>query len=361
MTGIWSFARLTAAVLVAVAVAVLVGPRPLHLREQTAGDEDFAEQVRRALGGRGHHQVAAALIDQGTVEYAGFGGADEHTPFAIGSITKALDGMLLETLAADGTVRLDEPVGDLVPGTELAGQKATLRELSQHRSGLPRLPGGPVSLLRSGIAGITGGDPYSGTPGEVLDQAGDAGAPGGGEPAYSNLGAAALGDALAVRAKQPYGTLLEERVLDPLQMTSTRVVTGTAELPPDRARAAAAGNGRSLDPWLSAGWAPAGVGVWSTAGDLSRLVQEILAGTAPGVAATVATADYRDGERIGLGWFTSTVGGRSITWHDGAVGGFHAYVGFDRAAGRGVVLLSASSESVTDAAEKLLTQAGTGD
>jgi hypothetical protein len=137
-------------------------------------------------------------------------------------------------------------------------------------------------------------------------------------------------------------------------------VTGSGELPPDRARAAAAGNGRSLDPWLSAGWAPAGVGVWSTARDLSQLLQEILAGTAPGVAATVPTADYGDGERIGLGWFTSTVGGHSITWHDGAVGGFHAYVGLDRAAGRGVVLLSASTEPVDGAAEKLLTQPGTG-
>jgi CubicO group peptidase (beta-lactamase class C family) len=361
MTGTWNLARLAAAALVAVAVAVLIGPKPLRLEAHTSGDEDLAARVTAALGTRGHHEVAVALVDGGSVTYAGFGGADEDTPFPIGSVTKALTGMLLADLTEDGTVRLDEPVGDLVPGTPLAAGRATLQELSQHRSGLPRLGGGPVDLVRSGVSGITAGDPYTGTPDDVLAAAADAGAPGGAEPAYSNLGAATLGDALAVRAKQPYGALLTERVLEPLSMTSTGVVTDAGQLAPGRARLAAAANGREFDPWLAEGWAPAGVGVWSTSRDMAALLAGILAGTAPGVRATEPTADYRGGDRIGLGWITSEVGGRSITWHNGGVGGAHAYVGLDRAAGRGVVVLTASSESADEAGEKLLTADGTED
>ena len=358
MTGTRNLARLAAAAVVAVLVAVLAGPKPLHLEELTSGDEDFGEQVRQVLGERGHHQVAAAMVDGGRTTYAGFGGADETMAFEIGSVAKALTGMLLYDLTQDGTVRLDQPVGELVPGTPLAAGKATLQELSQHRSGLPRLGGG-VQLLRSGVAGITGGDPYTGTPDDVMERAADAGAPGGGEPAYSNLGVAALGDALAVKAGKPYPALLRERVLEPLAMADTTVATTRSELPERRARPAAANNGRSHDPWIAAGWAPAGVGVWSTARDLSALAAGILAGTAPGAKAAEPTNDYRDGARIGLGWITVEAGGHTITRHNGATGGSAAWVGFDREAGRAVVLLSASGEDLDEAGEKLLAGTGT--
>jgi CubicO group peptidase (beta-lactamase class C family) len=359
MTSTRNLVRLAVAVVVAAFVAVLVGPKPLHLAELTSGDEDFGEQVRDALGERGHHQLAAAMIDQGRTSYAGFGGADETTAFEIGSVAKALTGMLLYDLTQDGTVHLDEPVGELVPGTPLAGEKATLQELSQHRSGLPRLAGG-LQVVRSGIAGLTGGDPYRGTPEDVMAEAADAGAPGGAEPSYSNLGVATLGDALAAKTGMSYGALLTERVLAPVGMTDTRIVTTGGERPAKRARPAAAGNGRQFDPWIASGWAPAGVGVWSTARDLTTLAAAILAGTAPGTKATEPTADYGDGDRIGLGWITSEVGGRTIVWHNGAVGGFHAWVGIDREANRAVVLLSASTEPVDEAGERLLTGTASG-
>jgi CubicO group peptidase (beta-lactamase class C family) len=360
MTGNRNLALLAAAAVVAVLVAVLTGPKPLHLAEMTSGDEELADQVRAALGERGHHQVAAVLVDGGRTTYAGFGGADETTAFPIGSIAKVLTGMLLYDLTQDGTVRLDQPVGELVPDTPLADGKATLQELSQHRSGLPRLGGG-MQLVRSGISGFTGGDPYRGTAEDVLARAGDAGAPGGAAPGYSNLGVSALGGALATKAGKSYGALLTERLLAPLEMTDTKVVTTTSELPANRARPAAAGNGRSHDPWIAPGWAPSGVGVWSTTRDLGTLAAAVMAGTAPGTKAADPTADYRDGRRIGLGWFVEEIDGRTVTWHNGGVGGGHAWIGLDREAGRAVVLLSASTESVDQAGERLLTGSSTGD
>ena len=231
----------------------LLGPKPLHLEELTSGDEDLGDQVREVLGERGHHQVAAAVIDGGQTTYAGFGGADETTSFEIGSVAKALTGMLLSDLTEDGTVRLDQPVGELVPGTPLAGGKATLQELSQHRSGLPRLGGG-VQVLRSGVAGITGGDPYTGTPD---------GRPGAGrrrrrarrrrpvvlQPRRRRPSATRSPS----QAGKPYADLLRERVLraardgrhrrwSPPRASCPRA----ARRPPPRATAA------SHDPWIAA-------------------------------------------------------------------------------------------------------------
>jgi CubicO group peptidase (beta-lactamase class C family) len=355
MTYARHIAGLVAAVVVAIVVTLAMGPEPLRLGEQTSGDRALGRQVRQALGERGHHQVAAALVEDGRVSYAGFGGADQTTAFEIGSVAKALTGMLLADLAADGTVRLDQPVGELVPGTPLAGAGATLEELSQHRSGLPRISRGPEFLTRSALAGFSGGDPYTGGPADVLRHAASAGADGGGRPSYSNLGGATLGDALAARTGKPYEVLLTERLLGPMGMSGTHVVSRPADLPGGRARGAAATNGRSRDPWIAEGWAPAGVGVWSTARDLGTLAARVLDGSAPGASAAEPRAGYRDDARIGLGWVTSTVNGRTVIWHNGGTGGFHAYVGLDRAARRAVVLLSASSEPVDDAGERLLT------
>lgn len=81
-------------------------------------------------------------------------------------------------------------------------------------------------------------------------------------------------------------------------------------------------SGREQSPWLSAGFAPAGAGVWSTTRDLARLARGVLDGDAPGASAIETRRDFTDGDRIGLGWITSDVNGRTITWHNGGTGGF---------------------------------------
>jgi hypothetical protein len=50
--------------------------------------------------------------------------------------------------------------------------------------------------------------------------------------------------------------------------------------------------------------------------------------------------------RIGAAWLTQDVKGRLITWHNGAAGGCSSWMGRDRHAGTGVVIMSASSASV---------------
>ena len=51
------------------------------------------------------HWLAVAMIDGTSVRYGGHG-ADEHSPFEIGSITKGLTGLLLADAVRRGEVRL---------------------------------------------------------------------------------------------------------------------------------------------------------------------------------------------------------------------------------------------------------------
>lgn len=355
--------KAVAAVVTGVLTALLVGPNPPSLSEATTGDRDLARQVRTVLDtGDGYRGVEVALLENGKVRFAGLGSAgpddatrvDDDTRFEIGSIPKAFTGMLLADLAQAGEVRLDERVGDLVPGSALAKTgDATLEELASHRSGLPRLPLQPAFMARATLANLTGGNPYRGTEQEVLDWAGSAGPAGKSDPSYSNFGVSVLGDALAADQRTSYPELLTKRVLAPLGMADTTLAVDEAALPDPRASGSSR-SGRPQVPWLASGFTPAGIGAWSTSADLARLLQRILDGDAPGIQATQARWDFGDGDRIGLGWITSIVNGRVITWHNGGTGGFRSFIGFDAAANRAVVMLSNTSAPVDSAAFELL-------
>jgi CubicO group peptidase (beta-lactamase class C family) len=347
-------ALLAVSLAVGLAAVPVLGPRPPSLADtdpsSDTGDAALAARVREVFGdGAGYRGLAVATVDpDGAVRLAGVGDSgdpgrprvDERTRFEIGSVAKGLTGLLLAEQAARGEVGLDDPVGG-----------AGLEDLATHRSGLPRLPRSAV--LASLLLPLTGADPYRGSAEQVLAQAVALEPRRGADPAYSNLGAAAVGAEVARRGGAPYAQLLSERVLDPLGLGSTTVVTG-AEGPPGPRAVGSAASGAPRDPWQAEGWAPTGVGVWSTSADLAALVAALAAGTAPGQEAAEPRADYTDGRRIGLFWITSDVDGREVTWHNGGTGGASSFVGFDRGSGRGVVVLANTDADVDAQALQLL-------
>ncbi len=355
------------------ALHLLVGPRPPRLAVQTSGDERLGLQVRAALGSdlAGLDRMSVALIEDGQVRFAGFGrteptgslsatAVDADTGFEIGSVTKVLTGMLLAELIASEAVRPDATVAALADTEQSAetGGQASLQRLASHRAGYPSLPLAPRLLLRLAASRLSDGDPYLGDRAWVLRQAGDVTA----QPApfdYSNLGVATLGNVLAVNQRSTYARLVRERILGPLDLDATRFATDRGGLPPLRVQ------GRSVacfaaEPWLAVGWQPAGVGVWSTSTDLSRLLQAVMAGSAPGSQAARPRWRVDEDTRIGLGWFTSRTREHRVTWHNGGTGGFSSWVGFDRAQRRGAVVLSNTTRSVDGLGERLVLGAAGG-
>lgn len=339
------------------ALAVLVGgflirPTVPPASRPPTGDERLRQTIDRLYDGP-QHRLAVALVDRDAIRFAGLG-TDEHETFEVGSISKALTGLLLADSVERGEVRLDQAVGELLPLGDAPVGQVTLEELASHRSGLPRVASSLRPQVRGVLARFTGADPYPYTVDQVLDHARSAGIDGRGDARYSNLGGALLGQALARAARMDYTRLLTDRLLRPTGMVATRLPTTEADAAPKGFST----GGRQEDQWLARGYAPAG-GAVSTAGDLAGLARRLL--TAPeGLASALEPRhEYDGGDRIGMHWITSPLPGtdRSMVWHNGGTGGYRSFIALDRDRGRAVVVLSDVASDVDDLGADLLREA----
>ncbi len=333
-------AALTAAVLAAIT------PWPRSFQGAPTGDPELKAELEDALGSQHWQHVAAARIDGDEVTFAGTG-ADEHTEFEIGSITKTFTAALFADAIDRGEVEADTRLGEVWPDLDGKVAEVTLESIAMQRSGLPSHE--PAPSFSDGVMRVLSNyihtDPYRGDASDIVASLNDVevGEP---EPEYSNYGFAVLGQALAEAAGQDYTDLVREQITEPLGMEETFV--------PDSAEGLSHGytaSGLPAAPWTLGGSAPAGA-IRSTTHDMSIWLRAVSDGTAPGAEAAEPRADFED-DRIGWAWFTTTHGGSTITWHNGGTGGFRSFLGFDRQTGKGVIVLNDSANSV-DAAATLI-------
>ncbi|MDQ0820905.1 CubicO group peptidase (beta-lactamase class C family) [Arthrobacter sp. V4I6] len=309
-------------------------------------DPVLAAALRTGLGPRPSRFAAAAVtIDDVTLAVDGVA---PDADFEIGSISKGITGLLYVDACARGEIRPDATLGELLPlgGGAVAGLR--LLDVSRHSSGLPRLPPGlpgAASRLKRTVSYLVHGtNPYGGSLVELLEQARAVRLqpP---RPRYSNLGFELLGHAIAAGAGMGYRELVATRLCAPLGLDSVYLPATPAELRPE-ALTGCSRSGRAKEPWTGEALAPAG-GIRASIRDMARLTQALLDGSAPGLSALDPVADFAGpAARIGAAWITLEVKRRRITWHNGATGGFRSWIGLDREAGAGVVLLSASSQPV---------------
>ncbi len=129
--------RTVVALILAALVAllgVLARPSPPSLSTLVTGDAVLAARAQPLLAGALDH-VSIAVVDGSTTTYAGFG-ADEHTEYEIGSLTKTFTALLLADAIRRGEVTADTNVGALLPLGDAPLADVTLAELASHRSGL---------------------------------------------------------------------------------------------------------------------------------------------------------------------------------------------------------------------------------
>ena len=354
-------AVLLACQLVGWPLAAAIGPAPPTLVRNANGDEALAALVRETLGAdtRGFDAMAVIAVDGPDVRFAAFGRQRDGMPitpdsaFEIGSLTKPLTGMLLADLIDAGRLEPETTLGEATRGRlELdgPGTDVSLADLATHRSGWPRLP--PSAYPRAILSSYGRGNAYAGTADELLRTAA-AQRSERGEYAYSNLGFAALGHALAVHEGVDYAALLERRLLAPLGMRDTHVVGRDDTLPGNRVPGRTA-SGLSSAPWRADAWQPTGVGVWSTPEDLSRLMTAVLAGTAPGLRASEPSTKIDSRTHVGYGWMIEDDDGAPLLWHNGGTGGFRTWLGVSSADARGVAVLSNTDVSVDALGRRLL-------
>jgi CubicO group peptidase (beta-lactamase class C family) len=338
---------------VTAAVLAAITPWPRGFQGTPTGDAALMTALEDALGSQHWQHVAVARIDgnggrygDGKVTFAGTG-ADEHTEFEIGSITKTFTAALFAEAIDRGEVKADTRLGEVWPDLEGKVAEVTLESIAMQRSGLPSQE--PAPSFGDGVMSVLSNylhtDPYRGDAGDIVASLNDVevGEP---EPEYSNYGFAVLGQALAEAAGQDYSDLVRYRLTEPLGMEETFV--------PESADGLSHGftaSGLPAAPWTMTGSAPAGA-IRSTTHDLSIWLRAVRERTAPGAEAAEPRADFED-DRIGWAWFTTTHDGSTITWHNGGTGGYGSYLGFDRETGDGAIVLNDSANDV-DAAATLI-------
>ncbi|HEX7183098.1 MAG TPA: serine hydrolase domain-containing protein, partial [Thermoanaerobaculia bacterium] len=320
--------------------------------------QDRIDNKKQSVG------IVVGVVDKNGRQVVGYGKLgqdrgrepDGDTVFEIGSITKAFTAILLQDMVERGEVRLDEPVAKYLPKSVKVpardGKEITLLHLATHTSALSRLPDNmnPADL-NNPYADYTVEQMYDflsrySLPREI-----------GAQYEYSNLGAGLLGHVLALKAGTDYESLVKKRIAGPLGMNSTGV-----KLSPELGARLAQGHNAAGQPasnWDLPTLAGAGA-LRSTVNDLLRFVAANLGLTktplTPVLQKTHATRHDTSipDVAIGLGWHVLKKHDSEIAWHNGGTGGYRSFLGFDKAKGIGVVVLSNSESDIDDIGLHLL-------
>jgi CubicO group peptidase (beta-lactamase class C family) len=302
--------------------------------------------AQRFKGDRSGACFAAAVIENGATAQAYFcahakskRSIDERTAFEIGSVTKTMTAALLAEIIGRGEIAIDDPLAKLLPPgmnvPSFNGIHITVGNIVTHTSGLPSFPWRTTDMS----------NPYARlTEADVLDTLAKTQlkcAPGS-QRESSNFALMVLSYALAKRSGRDFETLLRERLLSPLGMNDTFIVTRPSAV---RVAEGHYSNSRPTGPWdVRVDLAGAG-GVRATLPDMVHYLEGQLGmrdcSITPVLAQTQEQIASIGGQATGMAWeILSTENGRTFIMHPGGTGGFSSFIAFDRAAKRGVVLLS---------------------
>ncbi|MFT7633819.1 MAG: D-alanyl-D-alanine-carboxypeptidase/D-alanyl-D-alanine-endopeptidase [Mariniblastus sp.] len=280
------------------------------------------------------------------------------TIYEIGSISKVFTAILLADAVAKGDVKLTTSIGELMPAikdSEL-GNSITLKHLSTHTSGLPRMP--------SNLRPKDPNNPFDGYDRAKLTEfmkSVDAPKPVGENYAYSNLGAGLLGDLLAAQSKSSYEALLNDRLLSPFGMSDTALKLSADQetrFAPPHNSALVADHAWDFDAMAGAG------AIRSTTRDMIKFMKMNInpptgdVGQAINLAWEKQLTKKTGRPAMGLGWHFS--GDDSTRWHNGRTGGYQSMMLVNRKLKAGVVLLSNTAGSDIDGLAESIFQAVVG-
>ena len=281
------------------------------------------------------------------------------TVYEIGSVTKAITGILLADMVRRGELKLDAPLQSLLPADVkldvVDGKPITLEHVATHASGLPRLPDNfaPADPLNPYVD-FTPELMY-----EFLRKHKLRRAPGKYE--YSNLAMGLLGHELARSRKQTYEELFVERIAEPLDMDDTRITLADEQKkrlarPYDAAL-------REVKNWDISTLVGAG-GIRSTADDMLKFAAANLSDDEKPLTQSFQLSHEKhfgpeSGPAVALGWHIARDG--MTRWHNGMTGGYASWVSIVRKYGVGVVVLSNTASPEIDKLGELITRIACGD
>lgn len=322
---------------------------------------DVEESIKKRLAYGESPSYAIGIIDKNGERYYNFGTktingtpVDEHTIYEIGSITKVFTATLLAQNVIDGKMKLDDPIKNYLPqevkvpthGTK----EITLGNLSDHTSGLPRMPNNfhPANP-KNPYADYTLDQLYSFLSGYELTR--DVGE----QFEYSNLAQGLLGQILARQASMSYENLMVEKIASPLNMDETRI-TLNEQMKENLAYGYS--GGEQVENWDIPTLAGAGAIRSSTSDMLKFLAANLEPTKTPLSEALELTQQVRHNKagemRVGLGWMVAKSKNGDGFWHNGGTGGYRTFIGFVKGLNMGVVVLTNSNTGADDIGAHLL-------
>jgi D-alanyl-D-alanine-carboxypeptidase/D-alanyl-D-alanine-endopeptidase len=292
--------------------------------------------------------LTVGIVQHGERRVFAFGTAKEDSIYEIGSLTKTFTGLILAQMVEQGTVKLDEPLRQLLPAGTVAkpqGEEITLLDLTTQHSGLPRMPDNfKPANPENPYVDYRAANLYQYISEHGLEKKGTP------KFLYSNLGVGLLGQALSNRAGVPYPTLLAQQVTVPLGMRDTVVTLSAAQQ--GRFIEGHGADHRAAHPWDLDALAGAGA-IRSTASDMlmyleAQLHPEKAPLTHSSKARTLTAAlkvsqelraEAAPGMQIAFNWLYTTADG--TYWHNGGTGGYSSFAFFNpKGDYAGVVLLN---------------------
>jgi CubicO group peptidase (beta-lactamase class C family) len=194
--------------------------------------DDVSTYVRGEMQ-RQHIPGVALLVSRAgkIVQAEGFGLANvelqvpvkPETVFQSGSVGKQFTAAAVMMLVEEGKVGLDDPLTKYFPGAPASWKEVTVRELLSHTAGLGDYPEKfdfRKDWTEDELLKMVEGIPLAFPPGTKWE--------------YSNLGFLTLGILIHRVTGRFYGEFLQERIFQPLEMQTTRIIS-EADIVPNRA------------------------------------------------------------------------------------------------------------------------------
>jgi CubicO group peptidase (beta-lactamase class C family) len=220
----------------------------------------------------------------------------------------------------------------------------TLKTLSNHSSGFPRLP---MNLYKKGD---DANNPYQNYDAGRLFSYLKTFKPYrevGVNYEYSNFAVGLLGTILAQQNQLSYEELLLQKICKPLNLRNTKISLDTTDK--NNFAQGFDEKGKATSAWDLNTLAGAG-GIRSTTNDMAKFVEANMTKAPKQIQEAIELSQkvsFESGQNIvGLGWHIAKRKERTIYQHSGGTGGFRTFVGFDKERQIGVVVLSNSAEEV---------------
>ena len=330
---------------------------------------DYETYFRQLVTDRNYPGAAFAIVSRdrilriatvGHTTAAGQHPIDQQTTFRLASVSKPFAAELVGLLVEDGVLRWNDPVTRYVPGFKINGDATHIRieHLLGQSTGL--IPHAYDNLLEDGksmdmIWRKMSDLPYVCDPGTCYG--------------YQNSVFSLVDPLVAKATNMDYGTLIEQRIFKPLDMTTASVGFAAFINNPNHAEPHARRNGRWKTVAVQPNYyraAPA-AGVNASILDMSKWLQaqlgsrpEVLSSDLLGTLSIPRVKTRREVHRkqwqsilsdahYGLGWRIYQVGDEQLIYHGGWVSGFRADVAFSLQHDIGiVVLLNAESSGINE-------------